>query len=429
MSFSGSLINGVTAMNAQSSAMGVLSDNIANARTIGYKDVDSRFATLVAAGKSDTHGVGNGVVASSFTRIDQQGILSTSQTTTNFGISGRGFFAVATGADPVSGQVATGSERLVTRAGDFTQNKDGFLVNAAGNYLLGYPAGTTAATGDGAFTALQPIRITGSDALPAQASTLVTLVGNLAASDQQQGDTVNATVTAYDETGTVYSLQVTFNKTAARTWTAELTGGSGPVGSELTATATGNQVTLTFDEAGALVSPKTATSFGSVAFTNSTGATVATLAPNFNFSNAAGIPTFTSAGVVTNISGSITDGHGPLNYVGIQLGDDGVIYKTYDQGKQFAMASVPVVTFVNEYGLDAVSGTAFRVTADSGDPVVNLSETNGAGKVIGNRLEESTVDLADEFSDMIVTQRAYQAASKIVSTSDAMIEIIRDLKN
>lgn len=428
MSFSGSLINGVTAMNAQSSAMGVLSDNIANARTIGYKDVDSRFATLVAAGKSDTRGVGNGVVASSFTRIDQQGILSSSQTTTNFGISGRGFFAVATGADPVSGQVATGSERLVTRAGDFTQDKDGFLVNAAGNYLLGYPAGTTAATGDGAFTTLQPIRITGSDALPAQASTLVTLVGNLAASDQQQGDTVNATVTAYDETGTIYSLQVTFNKTAARTWTAELTGGAGPVGSELTATATANQVTLTFDEAGALISPTAATSFGSVAFTDSTGATVATLAPNFNFSNAAGIPTFTSAGVVTNISGSITDGHGPLNYVGIQLGDDGVIYKTYDQGKQFAMASVPVVTFVNEYGLDAVSGTAFRVTADSGDPVVNLSQTNGAGKVIGSRIEESTVDLADEFSDMIITQRAYQAASKIVSTSDAMIETIRDLK-
>ncbi len=452
MGFNNSLINGVTAMNAQSSAMGVLSDNIANARTVGFKDSDTRFSTLVAAGKASNTGVGQGVTFSKFGRVDQQGILSTSYTSTNFAISGRGFFPVASALDSTTGAIANTAERLVTRAGDFTINKDGFLVNSKGYALLGLPVGTTN-LGAGAFNGLQPIKVPAAGTLAGQASTLITLSGNLSATDASPvtvttpettdadgnvipetttttpGVSLEQKITAYDATGTPYSLTVTLTKTAPQTWTAQLTGGTGPDGTSLTATATGTPVTLTFGSNGELVTPTGAVSFGSVAFTNSeTGAAVATLSPNFRFQDDSGKATITGMGGATNLSGSTTDGHGPLGYVGVEVGDDGVLYQIFDQGKRVAVASIPVVTFVNDSGLEAVSGTAYRVTANSGDPVVNLSDTNGAGKVFGAQLEESTVDLADEFTDMIVTQRGYQAASKLVTTTDMMIETVRDLK-
>ncbi len=453
MSFSKALITGVTAMNAQSTAMGVLSNNIANSRTVGFKDSDSRFSDLVNGGKSSNSGVGSGVVASQFSRIDQQGILSTSYTSTNFAIAGRGFFPVASAIDSATGQIANTAERLVTRAGDFSVDKNGFLVNSKGFALLGIPAGTTG-TGGGAFNSLQPIKVPATTVLAGTASTSITLTGNLSAADAvpvttttadttdadgnvvpgttttTPGTTLKSSVTAYDATGTPYALEVTLTKTAPQTWTAQYTGGTGPDGTSFTATATSTPITLTFDSNGQLVTPTATTSLGSVAFTNTaTGATVATLSPSFNFRDAAGKSTITGMGGASNLSGSTTDGHGPLGIAGIEVGDDGVLYQIFDQGKRVAVASIPVVTFVNDYGLESVSGTAYRVTANSGDAVVNASDTNGAGKVMGAQLEQSTVDLADQFTDMIVTQRGYQAASKIVTTTDSMIEIVRDLKN
>lgn len=455
MGFSKALITGVTAMNAQSSAMGVLSNNIANSRTVGFKDSDARFADLVAGGKSSNNDVGSGVTFSQFSRIDQQGILSTSVTSTNFAISGRGFFPVASAIDSTTGQIANTAERLVTRAGDFSVDKNGFLVNAKGFALLGIPAetGTAAGANGGAFNGLQPIKVPATTVLAGTASTSITLTGNLSATDAAPvttvvpettaadgtvtpetttttpGTSLKSSVTAYDSTGTPYALEITLTKTAPQTWTAQYTGGTGPDGTSLTATATSTPVTLTFGSDGQLISPTGSVALGSVAFTNTaTGATVATLSPSFRFQDAAGRSTITGLGGASNLSGSTTDGHGALGVVGIEVDDAGVLSQVFDQGKRVAIASIPVVTFVNDYGLESVSGTAYRVTADSGDPVVNLSNTNGAGKVLGARLEESTVDLADEFTDMIVTQRGYQAASKIVTTADAMIETVRDLK-
>lgn len=451
MGFSKALITGVTAMNAQSSAMGVLSNNIANARTVGFKDSDARFADLVAGGKSSNNDVGSGVTFSQFNRIDQQGILSASVTTTNFAISGRGFFPVASAIDGTTGQLANTAERLVTRAGDFSVDKDGFLVNAKGYALLGTPVGSTG-TGAGAFNSLQPIKVPATTVLAGTASTTVTLSGNLSASDSvpvttvtpettdadgnvipassttTPGTSLKSSVTAYDATGTPYALEVTFTKTAPQTWTAQYTGGASTDGTALTARANSTPVTLSFGSNGQLVSPTTSTALGSVTFTNATGATVATLSPSFSFQDSAGRATITGFGASTNLSSSTTDGHGALDLVGIEVDDAGVLSQVFEQGKRVAVASIPVVTFVNDYGLEEVNGTAYRLTADSGDPVVNASDTNGAGKVFGSRLEESTVDLADEFTDMIVTQRGYQAASKIVTTADAMIETVRDLK-
>ncbi len=451
MSFNKALINGVTAMNAQSSAMGVVSNNIANARTVGFKDSDSRFADLVAGGKSSNNDVGSGVIFSQFNRIDQQGILSTSTTTTNFAISGRGFFPVASAINGTTGALANTAERLVTRAGDFSVDKDGFLVNAKGYALLGTPAGTAAA-GAGAFNSLQPIKVPATTTLAGTASTSVTLSGNLSASDSAAlttvtpettdadgnvipasttttpGTSLKTSVTAYDATGTPYALEVTFTKTAPQTWTAQYTGGTSADGTALTATANSTPITLTFGANGQLTSPTTSAALGSVTFTNATGATVATLSPSFRFQDDAGRATLTGFGGQTNLSSSTTDGHGTLGLVGLEVDDAGVLSQVFQQGKRVAVASIPVVTFVNDYGLEEVSGTAYRLTADSGEPVVNVSDTNGAGKVFGSKLEESTVDLADEFSDMIVTQRSYQAASKIISTTDAMIETVRDLK-
>ena len=139
MSIYGSLKAGVTGLKAQASSMAMISDNIANANTIGYKRSVADFETLVTkSGSAATYAPG-GVRANTVALIDQQGLINSSASTTDIAIAGRGFFAVASSVSG-NGSVPTGTERLYTRAGSFRTNSEGFLTSSSGEYLLGVPA-------------------------------------------------------------------------------------------------------------------------------------------------------------------------------------------------------------------------------------------------------------------------------------------------
>jgi flagellar hook protein FlgE len=139
MSIYGSLKAGVTGLKSQASSMAMISDNIANANTVGYKRSVADFETLVTRSGSVSSYAPGGVRANSVALIDQQGLINSSASTTDIAIAGRGFFAVSTAISP-NGSVPTGTERLYTRAGSFRTNSEGFLTSSSGEYLLGVPA-------------------------------------------------------------------------------------------------------------------------------------------------------------------------------------------------------------------------------------------------------------------------------------------------
>src|SRR5258706_3277239 len=153
MSLINAFIAGVTGINAQSQKMGAISDNIANANTVGYKPTVVLFKTLVTRTDAPTATGGTGPIPFNFApggviptpeqRMDLQGLLAASSSSTDLGILGRGYFPVTNGVDTTTGAIATGASAAVTRAGSFHMDKDGFMVNSNGFFLMGVTSGTT----------------------------------------------------------------------------------------------------------------------------------------------------------------------------------------------------------------------------------------------------------------------------------------------
>jgi flagellar hook protein FlgE len=414
MTLNGTLITGVTGMTAQSAAMGVVSNNISNASTIGYKDSVNRFSTLLTNNPGGPSGFGwGGVQGRSQLRADAQGLLIQSQAPTSFAVEGRGFFAVAarSGVD-ASGSIGGTTERLLTRAGDFTIDKDGFLVNSAGMTLLGV-AGAAGGTAN-SLNALTPLQVDSTRSLPAEASTTLTLGANLPA-DASNGDSYKVVGQAFTADGTSYGLEYTFTRTAAKTWSMAMTGVSSGGLPVTGATVASTPVTVTFDDNGALVSPTAGVTPGTATIPSA-----GSLSPSVTLN-------FTQLGNGFSGGASTSDGHGVRRATGVALAENGTLYQTFEGGVTEAIGTVPLVTVMNPTGLEAVSGTTFAVTEDSGAAFITNANSNGAGKIMGERLERSTVDLADQFSDMIVIQSTYNANSKIITTADSMYATLAQL--
>ncbi|MFD2262702.1 flagellar hook protein FlgE [Lacibacterium aquatile] len=417
MSLNGTLITGVTGMTAQSFAMGVVSNNIANAGTVGYKDSVNRFATLVANNPAGPSGYGwGGVEARAQLRSDAQGLLISAQRSTDMAVQGRGFFAVAPRTDVTTTGLSGTAERLLTRAGDFVTDKDGFLVNSAGMTLLGVMG--AAASGNGAgYDSLQPLRIDLSRTLPPTSTTTMNMGANLPA-NAAVGDTFDLTGPAYSAEGGSYGLRYTFTKTAANSWTVQLAGVS-QNGSPVTgATVTSTPVAVTFNDEGQVTSPvpPAAVTPGTATLPGTGGVLSPAVTLNMTQLGQAFAPYNTSS-----------NGHPELQPTGVALGEDGVLRQTFQGGYTDVIGRVPLVNVINPTGLEAVTGTTFSVTDASGAAVVTNPEENGAGLLKSEALEYSTVELAEEFSNMIVIQSSYNANSKIITTADSMYATLAGL--
>lgn len=417
MSLNGTLITGVTGMTAQSFAMGVVSNNIANASTVGYKDSVSRFATLVAQNPTGPSGYGwGGVEARAQLRSDAQGLLISAQRTTDMAVQGRGFFAVAPRTDVTTTGLAGTAERLLTRAGDFVTDKDGFLVNSAGMTLLGVMGAGATANGAG-YDSLVPLRVDLSATLPAVTTTTLNMGANLPA-NAAVGDTFDITGPGYAADGNTYGLKYTFTKTAANAWSVQMSGVTSNGAAVTGATVTGTPVALTFDAngqpltpaAGAAINPGTVTLPG----------TGGTLAPAVTLN-------MTQLG--DDFANYVTtgNGHPVLQPTGTSLSESGVLSQTFQGGYTNEIGRVPLVNVINPTGLEAVTGTTFAITDASGVAVVTNAEENGAGEIRSEALEYSTVEIAEEFSNMIVIQSSYNANSKIITTADSMYATLAGL--
>lgn len=447
MGIFGAMTTAVSGLTAQSYALENISGNIANSRTTGFKRVDTTFSTLVPDLPSRREVAGS-VGAFSRGTATVQGDFLTSQIATHIAISGEGFFAVKERTSLVDGSPVFAGANVYTRRGDFELSNNGYLVNGAGYYLEGYPV--DANTGSATGSALQILRIT-SDNLPARETRQIEYRGNLpsypsteVADSGLPGSELltgaaytGATIAASDETGfidrtisgqslTMYNgigtpidVQMRWGKTSntagAETWslyylTDQNATGAAPKWSRITDS-------VTFDSNGRMTAP--ASGIISQAYTVN-GATSGVVDMNFGLT---GLTQFSDNNGSLNINTLNQDGYPSGTRTGVEIGDGGRLMGIYSNGQTVALAQIPVAQFPADSLMKRKDGGVFEETLESGQPIYSDAGRN----VIGGTLEGSNADIADEFSKMIVTQQAYSANTRIITTAQQMLQDVMNI--
>lgn len=545
MSVFGSLFTAVSGLSAQSQALGMISNNIANVSTVGYKRTDASFSSLVTTETRSTLYSPGSVRAVQTARINQQGILQQSSSATDIAISGNGFFVV-------KGDTGGLSEPLYTRAGSFTEDASGILKNTSGYYLYGWPLDQNGAipAGSADTSSLVPVDVAFLGGLT-QPTTTASLALNI---DQEENSAnypipsgavadFSRSLTVYDSLGSGQELTMNFNKVKSPTATANginnLNAYTGPLSNNpgLAATDTfdvtiaGVTTTITLDgDAGKMISDINAIVNGSgqplayasldenghlvitarnpgdtLELEDGTGTPLADglgfggdvtaaspatpdylAAPNstpnsqgwwkvqFLSSTGAiveeGYVNFTGAGKLnaapTSLDGKVNvtlqnidwgNGSDPQNIdfnignfsqfageynvisssqngaelglrTGVSVDEEGFVTAQFSNGKSTKIYKLAIATFANVNGLDELTGNVFRESDASGNFNLREAGKGSAGDIASGALESSNVDLADEFSKMIVTQRAYSANTKVISTADQMTQELLQLR-
>lgn len=436
MSIYGAMFSGVSAMNANSQAMGVLADNISNLNTIGYKHTESRFSTLVTRAATSTAYSPGGIEMTPVQQVERQGLLQSSPSATDIAISGIGQIVVNEAPTP-----GTGDRYLYTRAGQFSIDKNGYLVNTGGYFLQAWPTTTTGAfdvdqngvadtssPDPTSLTNLKSIKVTALTGT-SQPTTKVTLGLTLPATAAVAA-TENLTVKVFDSLGVAHNMALQWTKTVAApaTWRLDVTGltlasGGGASTSGLAFPVTVNTVVFNGDG--------TPSGFTPVAFAvTSAQWTTAAAASSISFNlgtvnKADGVTQFASS---YNLSFVDQDGGSFGAFKAIEIAESGLVTAVFDNGSRRAIYKIPIATFANYNALDPVTGNAWAETAAAGNHFLNVAGAGAAGSLSPGTLESSTVDLGIEFTNMIITQRAFSASTKIITTADEMLEELVRIK-
>ena len=430
MSIYSALSIGVAGLNANSAALSATSSNIANINTVGYKNATVSFSSFLNS--SGSSGNAAGVTAKLGQDVMAQGLPTSTNSPTDMSITGNGFFVVQTST--------SGGTQEYTRAGNFTPDASGNLVNSAGLYLLGYKldsAGNIPAN----TTDLSLININ-SLAGSSSPSTKISLQANLMSSsavdstytagDMEAGNVApdfSHTVDVYDSQGGQQPITFSFVKTGANTWAYEGSYAGDPT--YLTSANPITQGTLTFNSDGTLANVNgAAPASGKVAMTIPWDTTTSGLAPqaiSLSFGTVGDGDGMTQENIASTFNGAIIDGSAYGTATGVNIGKDGTVTAQFSNGLSQAVFKLPLATFANEDGLGQVSGNAYVATQGSGVANLNLANTGPAGTIQSNSLEGSTVDLATEFTNLITTQRAYSASAQIISTANQMLQVLEQL--
>lgn len=428
MSIYSAMNSGVSGLAAQSAKFSAISDNISNSGTVGYKRTAVQFATLVTNNSSAGTYSAGGVEASLRTEVSRAGIVTRSTVATDLAISGNGFFVVGTNAD---GQNVQGTTHLLTRGGSFRPDSSGNLVNTGGYFLQGWPLDTNGNVVGGSpsrtsFEGLETVslgKITGL----AKATTEINFAANLPASMTGQVPASAAFSTSIDYyTPLGFTKQLTLEwqpSTVANQWTLNIKDG---------ATTLGN-VNMTFSNG---IPPSTIPAGTLSSMTAGAGVTVNNGTINLTVS---GQPIALSMGEI-GANGGLTqwgdqyvpgafgkDGAGFAPLDRVEIGDDGIMTAIYRNGLRQAVYQIPVANVTNPDGLRRMDGNAFQVSRESGDFYLWDGGAGSAGTIDDGALEASNVDIAEELTSIIETQRAYSSNAKIIQTADEMMDEITRL--
>jgi flagellar hook protein FlgE len=429
-----SLFTGVSGMNANGTALSVIGDNIANMNTVGFKTSRVAFGDVLSqtlAGVAGNSQVGRGTLVSGVSPLFTQGSLQTTESALDLAIEGEGFFMVKEGA-----------ANYYTRAGQFSLSKDGNIVNPDGLVLQGYLAD---AAGN-ITSAIGPMQMAAAQT-PSNMSTKADIAVNLDATEAtttwvaipaagQAAPPANGTynksttVTVYDSEGGAHDVTAYFAKTGANAWTAHY------VYQDSTKKyfEAGSQ-NLTFNDGtppnpgGSLINDNTA----AITFTWGGGVTNGSIKFNYGTgtgevppgSGMDGTTQFASAFSVIKLS---QDGYSAGSLKNVQIAEDGTITGVFTNGQTRNIGRVALAKFIAPTGLTKLGRNLFGESYDSGQPIIGEATTSGIGRVLSNTLEQSNVDLAQEFVKMIAAQRGFEANSKIIVTTDELMQQLVNLK-
>lgn len=429
MSLTNALASSVSGIQAASTQISVIGDNIANANTPAFKEKRAEFTAVL--GQNITAGagaaqIGAGVRVNDVGMIFSQGGFEQTQRGTDLGIEGRGFFIV-------DGNLG----RAYTRNGSFGLDANGWFVDANSNRVQGYGIDPTTGTSNGVLGDIQ-INVPLS---PPQPTSLIQLGINLDAvapiiatpfdpADPNVTSSAREVVTIYDTLGTARQATIFFTHTGANNWEYNVTlpqaessaGGTDPF--VLQAGGTG---ALVFDTSGSLVSVNGGSTYPAVnfAFNTSNGA-AGNQAVDFSMGplTSGGTPTgpaSTQFNQETATNFVSQDGFAPGTLTGLQIDPDGRMNGVFSNGMTTSLAQLALANFGNVEGLTDIGGSRLTESLDSGPPIIAAANSGNLGAIRASSLEKSNVDLAQQFVNLIIGQRAFQANTRTASVANELL--------
>lgn len=451
-SFNSIMSNGVSGMTAQSFALSTISGNIANSQTVGYKRVETQYSDVDIKDRDGRFFNGSGVRASDRLRIDQSQGLDNTGVTTNAAIVGNGFFMVQDIAnqtgwnDKTTSADLTGKNNMpeLTRAGDFQPDQYGHFVNSAGNALLGIkltPGNVASTSPTAAAPTVQSLDLVNTGGIKdyVEATSVISVSGNLASVNvpdvAKPEDGIAQVVSAVDSKGQRVNVGLKFTRTSvaadgASTWDVSTTGSTYTDGTTVPGSVAASLGSVSFDGFGAMTGGATGTE-NTLTLNAGSGVSGITLdlGAYGKFNGLTSVKDLETTGMGYQQNGIET---GTLKSV--QMTEDGYITGTFGEGQTRYFYRIPNANVRNPTDLQALSGTTFQQTTRSGDVKLGYfggndsdPKTNGATLAVAS-VERSGTDIASEFTNLIVAQRSYSAASKIVSTSDEMTTTTLNVK-
>jgi flagellar hook protein FlgE len=408
MSLYGMMRTGGSGMNAQASRLGTVAENIANSSTTGYKRASTEFSSLILPTNNGSYNSG-GVETKVRYSISEQGPTTYTTNKTDMAINGGGFFIVS-GAD---------GSNFLTRAGAFTPDGDGNLVNAAGYSLMGYEyqEGVDPTVVVNGFDGLKKVNLA-SDGLVAKGSTKGTMGATLNSGDAV-GTESTTSLSVFDSQGNSRLLDFVYKKTGPNAWTVEVrdrtTYSAGPpvVG------RLGTQ-TLNFDASGNLTPATASVTTTAMNGLPGTGANLSAL--TIDLSNTKQL------GAAFQGDGGKIDGSAPSKVKGYQIDKEGVVYVEYVNGTLDPRYRVALASVQSPDNLVPQSGNVYSQGVDSGVIVTGFAGSGDFGSIQSGALEGSNVDIANELTAMIESQRSYTANSKVFQTGADLLDVLVNLK-
>ena len=408
MRLESALFTSRSGLTAQGQAISIVGDNISNANTVGYRRTRAEFSDIVAASKESVSG-GSGVAVTKARTIQETGVIEATGRVLDLGIGGEGFFIVN-----------DGERDLYTRAGNFNFDTEGYLIDADNNRVQGYLPGASA------LSAINLLNVSGGGV----ETSAIALTGNLSSNetitplpatapesfdDLTQAANFTHVMDTVDSLGTTHTVYVAMFKTATNTWTAQ----AYMDGADLGGTAgqpvkIGTDATLSFSSAGAIdAANKGQAVITASAVPYSNGAA----AGNFTV-DMGGFAQFATASIVNSVT---NNGQSAGDVRGYEIGSDGKIYAQLSSGGVQLLGTIALADFPNLDGLERVGRSTFVANTEAGTRIDGTPGLGTFGRVDSGSLERSTVDIADQFVDLVLFQRAYQASSQTLNAANTLI--------
>jgi flagellar hook protein FlgE len=405
----------LSALNATSTAIDVVGNNLANLNTPGFKTSQVCFRDLVTqslgAGLGETQvgfGTGQPLTVREFT----QGAIQTSSGLLDAAVQGDGFFVIKNDL----------GNTLYTRAGNFQADKAGNLLTDTGDRVQGW---TTLDPTTGQVNTNGPIGNiivpVGSLKAPSPTSQFTVDLNLNSSAPADATSDFSTPLTVYDSLGSAHVVTLEFQKTGANQWTYQVSVPGEDVSGGTAGTPfpiSGASGTLTFDTAGQLTDPPAGTPIAFSIPGLSDGA--ADMSLSWDPYTSAGAGRITQFGQPSAPSASSQNGSAAAQLVHVGLADGGQILAQYSNGDQVVVGQVAMASIRNPDTLLAAGNNAFMLSARTATPSIGISGTGGRGQIVGGSVEASTVDIAQEFTNLIVYQRGYEANSRVVTTADTL---------